>query len=1144
VKLSADSSLKMLPTVEKLYKKIINQLVKLEQNEDIEIFEKTISLSTKYFRDVYSFLNAILYNGHIFYNEIGKEDKKTIVNKYLEIEKWAEGHHVQLFRNLVISLISNEKPFHPAHDVEKIYKSENRLFSEIEDKYPNIRNVKDSHTRLITDKSKIKPEAEKLISLINELQTPLKIFDKYTVIVPGPTKIKDNNYEYIFTDISDEQKFRYFTKQNLQSDILYIGLKDDIKANQETDFIKLDPIIKYHENDIWFCIGKQHQNESDTINLNFNWQPFIDIKESNQSVEKRNTLPNKQDISKIQSTFCREVLLYDGFVGRDELFVELKANLNKKLFYFEGLGGIGKSFTAAKFYSEILSQNLECQSVWVDCHENLSASNLIGSVSKFLSLNGLEDFKSFVVHNEQVTNQFVKLLNDHKITIILDDFHNVTKNDENFKDDYLLLFKYFKEISIDSKIIVTSRVRIDPSISTEIGIQNLFQKHIRGLSISDFKSIIVNSQIINANDDLIEIVHTKIEGNPSLFELILSLIKSRTYTLEQIVSDDRFKDYEIPEIEEWLLSHIFSELNDIEKSIIEHLSLSRKDFNIHDATYFARAIDKKSNFKKTEKYIKHLVSKFVLNPASSTTWKAHQIVKDYCLGELEDSGKIERVHSKLGYNFIPHPFKKPKDKDISNNIDDFLNGIYHYYMSNQYKEAANYLNFIAEDARILGRVRDIVIIYETLKEVTKINDGTILACTWAQYWTSAKISDEFIHELKDLLERIPSSNKDLIDNCVELLKGVYTDDLQLNKADELESKYPHDSKVSTLLHNRVLTLCNNKQFDEALDYFNKNLTFYGKIMAKQYSPGIQYWFNQAYLMLYNQNLIELKNDELLRYYYLQYRLAEIRKDLGQMISSALRLIRKATEEELKQIENDNNCKGKFDLDKWTKKAELSGELSHLNLISIINSERMDRHDFDSLISENKRKQKLYKFSIYKPIRDKINHLEDKLELETLNYLKFRNENDSTEEFDFNLTTINKILDEARSLITNNNVSQLFFINMYQEIIDLYEYKNESIEELAKELCYSLLEIIFEVKNKIWLKTMIVYVIRNLILIGDSVTVNKAFEKTLNRDTVLIETVFKEIFINNETKDLPEMYVKNLNNFKNSDYYKNLSDILI
>ena len=49
-----------------IFKKIIalgeivtEEEIKLEQNEDIEIFEKTISLSTKYFRDVYSFLNAI-----------------------------------------------------------------------------------------------------------------------------------------------------------------------------------------------------------------------------------------------------------------------------------------------------------------------------------------------------------------------------------------------------------------------------------------------------------------------------------------------------------------------------------------------------------------------------------------------------------------------------------------------------------------------------------------------------------------------------------------------------------------------------------------------------------------------------------------------------------------------------------------------------------------------------------------------------------------------------------------------------------------------------------------------------------------------------------------------------------------------------
>ena len=151
---------------------------------------------------------------------------------------------------------------------------------------------------------------------------------------------------------------------------------------------------------------------------------------------------------------------------------------------------------------------------------------------------------------------------------------------------------------------------------------------------------------------------------------------------------------------------------------------------------------------------------------------------------------------------------------------------------------------------------------------------------------------------------------------------------------------------------------------------------------------------------------------------------------------------------------------------------------------------------------------------------------------------------SKDEFDFNLTTINKILDEARSLITNNNVSQLFLKSIYRQIIDLYEYNNEPIEELAKELCYSLLEIIFEVKNKVWLKNNIVYVIENLILIGDNITVNKAFEKTLNRDTFLIETVFKKIFINEVRKDSPEIYIKNRNNFKNSDYYKNLSDILI
>ncbi|MCW5318763.1 NACHT domain-containing protein [Nostoc sp. KVJ3] len=149
------------------------------------------------------------------------------------------------------------------------------------------------------------------------------------------------------------------------------------------------------------------------------------------------------------------------FYGREEDISYLKKQINlfkRRCIALIGLGGIGKSFLAAKLVEELLLENSNAYNFifWITINHCLSIDDLITEILNVLNLEA---------YNESIETKIyliLKQLNSNHCLLVLDGFESLAQVDNyEIKLKYKRLFIKLTQEQHQSYIIVTSQIPLE-----------------------------------------------------------------------------------------------------------------------------------------------------------------------------------------------------------------------------------------------------------------------------------------------------------------------------------------------------------------------------------------------------------------------------------------------------------------------------------------------------------------------------------------------------------------------------------------------------------------------------------------------------------------------------------------------------------
>ncbi|MCJ8344942.1 ATP-binding protein [bacterium] len=249
-----------------------------------------------------------------------------------------------------------------------------------------------------------------------------------------------------------------------------------------------------------------------------------------------------------------------SFFGRTKELIELKLALeSNSLIMITGKPGVGKSSLLLQTLKQVDSK----KSIQINCDLNLSLDQLLIKIRE--SLSSLEDFKSEKLRSKPSLIELLKVIEELKIIIILDDFQNLLL--ENCIDFLSIIQKQLHK----SKIVLISNCL--PNIS-EFELIKIAKVQVDLLDIDQSISLVHYLLGRDPNDlDIIpKEIYDKLNGHPVFINHFASLIAFGSHTVDNLLVQDSVLDQFIIE---YLKIKIWSQLNQNQKYILKIFNLLR-----------------------------------------------------------------------------------------------------------------------------------------------------------------------------------------------------------------------------------------------------------------------------------------------------------------------------------------------------------------------------------------------------------------------------------------------------------------------------------------------------------------------------------------------------------------------------------------
>lgn len=347
------------------------------------------------------------------------------------------------------------------------------------------------------------------------------------------------------------------------------------------------------------------------------------------------------------------------FEDRGRAFTELSSFINssKKIFYLDGIKGIGKTSFVEEFFNRKLSN---IKPIWITATQGTSFNKIFTLICKKLEIS--LDPQNI---NRSIIEVVINSLKSIKI-IIFDQIQFLLLRDNSFRDHKLE--KFLQDIINKTKIKLIL-INDFPNIELPEQFKPVTHKYtLHKIMDNSYISRIIESTLRSM--DLIKGIETPripaklfdiIDGYP--LAAIICCTIAPNHSFEEIISDKHLYLLFKEKIINYLLQK--NTLSDSENEILFYTSLFNEPVPV-DFFYFLKGSD--TNFFNSIDKLEH----FCLIQKKDLKYVIHPLIQDYFLKTI-DIEKRKTYHSVIADYFL----KLTKDNDLISSPTNLISFIYH-----------------------------------------------------------------------------------------------------------------------------------------------------------------------------------------------------------------------------------------------------------------------------------------------------------------------------------------------------------------------------------------------------------------------------------------------------------------------------------
>ncbi|MDR7664390.1 tetratricopeptide repeat protein [Methanosarcina sp. Z-7115] len=460
-------------------------------------------------------------------------------------------------------------------------------------------------------------------------------------------------------------------------EILYEILKEDMPYFSKLQWLKhyyttgliIDPIIKESKRRLSIEINCQYPREDEGRKIT----EILILKPIEEKTEELKTiflecglkidltykLKLNTDLSEIPEYLYKddfgqnlkvsiELPRTKGFVGRDDKLNELLNSLDRNIIVIEGIPGIGKTYISAKF-AEKLKDRFD-----VYWYGNLSEVSTLSSVLKkfayFLKGKNKPRLANSIEHfgydNDVLIALLKEELNSSNFAIFLDDYHKAEKELNPLLRELLSIEK--------SKIIVITRH--EPKFYNSV---DTLEKRVTTVKIDSWNPentrMMLEARGIETSESVSREIHERLHGHPQYLNLFCTLALNDT--AEELL---RNVPKALKEAYDYLETEVYNSLSSNEKILLQTIAIFRVPETIE-------AFDSINESKDLSETLDELINKLLVNEIGSNTFKVHDIIRDYCLGDPKKKA-LRRYHENAAKYYL----------SLNDEPENILESSYHF----------------------------------------------------------------------------------------------------------------------------------------------------------------------------------------------------------------------------------------------------------------------------------------------------------------------------------------------------------------------------------------------------------------------------------------------------------------------------------
>lgn len=418
------------------------------------------------------------------------------------------------------------------------------------------------------------------------------------------------------------------------------------------------------------------------------------------------------------------------FVNREKMRERLKADLRDKqkvIIVVDGLPGIGKTSLAAKVAEEVEDEFAGIY--YTKCSQNTDLDQLLAELAYFLGEHGDNSFENVFEYNipqENKINFLLSSLSQRRYLLVFDNLHELLDKQCCLKDrDLQLLFNELLAQAHHSKILLVSRIR-------PIFYRYQVSQAKNTLEELDAQGGIELLQILGVaeNGQLLQQAYQLTTGHPLAMELLASLVE--VMPLEAILANKNLF-YKDASVAEYLLQELYNTLNLEEQTLLLKIAILPHPAPKEVICYLG---ENENIFQ----ILKSLVRKaLVTYDNKSKVYRQHDLIRDFDSSKMTDQEK-EAYHLKAAMYYESLEYNK--EKPTFDQVEQRLEGRYHYFQAGHYEKAASILieasvylrkwGYLERCRRLLEEALSVIKCHSSTDERKSLTVNLLVELSWIE----------------------------------------------------------------------------------------------------------------------------------------------------------------------------------------------------------------------------------------------------------------------------------------------------------------------------------------------------------------------------------------------------------------------------